>query len=97
MRIDEYNERREEIIATKSGAVWNTFVELDSLLNKSQIANQYFGKSQSWLAQRINGCTVKDKTAAFTEQEYHQLAESLRDIARRLQAHADEIDRANPD
>lgn len=37
------------------------------------------------------------KNAAFKENEYHQLAEALRDIAKRLQAHADEIDAADMD
>lgn len=31
---------------------------------------------------------------SFKEEEYHQLAEAFRDIAKRLQAHADEIDSA---
>ena len=35
MRLDEYNERRKEIIATKCGAVWNAFTELEGLINKT--------------------------------------------------------------
>ena len=31
---------------------------------------------------------------SFKEDEYYQLAEAFRDIAKRLQAHADEIDAA---
>ena len=33
----------------------------------------------------------------LTETEYHQLADALRDIAKRLNAHADEIDAAAMD
>ena len=94
MHPDEYNERRKEIISTKDGAVWNAFTELENLINKSALAHQYFGKSQSWLSQRIHGCTVMNKEMAFKPEEYSQLAESFRDIARRLQVHADEIDAA---
>lgn len=94
MRLAEYNERRKEIISAKSGAVWNAFTELESIINKSALAQQYFKKSQSWFAQRIHGCTVRKKEMAFKENEYHQLAEAFRDIAKRLQAHADEIDAA---
>lgn len=94
MRQDEYNERRKEIISTKSGAVWNAFTELENLINKSALAHQYFGKSQSWFSQRVHGCTVMNKEIAFKTGEYRQLAEAFRDIARRLQAHADEIDAA---
>ena len=95
MRQDEYNERRKEIISTKGGAVWNAFTELENLINKSALAQQYFGKSQSWLSQRIHGCTVRKKEMAFKPEEYRLLADSFRDIARRLQAHADEIDAAS--
>lgn len=85
---------RAELIKTKPGAVINTFIELEGLLNKTQIATQYFRRSQSWLAQKLSGCTKVNLDKAFTEAEYHQLAEALRHIARRLEAHADEIDAA---
>lgn len=94
MRLDEYNERRKQIIADKSGAVWNSFIELENLINKSALAEQYFKKSHSWLSQRLNGCIVQDKARKFKEEEYHQIAEAFRDIAKRLQSHADEIDAA---
>ena len=87
-------QHRRELIETKPGAVCNTFIELEGLLNKTQIASQYFRRSQSWLAQKLAGCTRFNPDKAFTEAEYHQLAEALRHIARRLVAHADEIDAA---
>lgn len=94
MRLDEYNERRKECIEYKQDATFTAFTELEDIINKSQLAKQYFEKSQSWFSQRINGCMVKEQTMAFKEDEYHQLAEAFRDIAKRLQAHADEIDAA---
>lgn len=97
MRLDEYNERRKEIVATKNGAVWNAFTELENIINKSALAQQYFEKSQSWFSQRVHGCTVRKKEIAFKPEEYHKLAEAFRDIAKRLQAHADEIDAAKYD
>ena len=97
MQIEEYNTTRAEIIAEKSGAVWNTFSELEGLINKSALATQYFDRSSAWLSQRIHGCTVMNKSMTFKEKEYHQLAEAFRDIANRLLAHADEIDTAKLD
>ena len=85
--------RRKELVTEKMGATWVAFTELDGLINLSKLAG-YFKKSQSWLSQKINGCTVCKRKRAFTEEEYHQLAESFRDIAKRLMAHADEIDAA---
>lgn len=86
--------RRREHVKEKIGAMWVAFLELDGMINKSKLAKLYFGKSQAWISQKINGTKVYDKSQTFTEEEYHQLAEAFRDIARRLNAHADEIDNA---
>lgn len=94
LNLEEYNKRRSECIKYKSDAVTTAFSELEDLINKTALAQQYFEKSQSWLSQRINGCFVINKAMAFKDSEYHQLAEAFRDIAKRLQAHADEIDAA---
>jgi len=70
---------------------------MEELISKSALARQYFQNSASWLSKRVNGCVVMKKNAAFKENEYHLLAEALRDIAKRLNAHADEIDEASMD
>lgn len=87
-------EHRKEVIKNKPGAVWNTFVELEGLVNKTQLARQYFNRTHAWLSQKLNGCTMHNKKQEFNEKEYHQLAEAFRHIAKRLNAHADEIDAA---
>ena len=92
--IEKYEERRKSCIEYKADATMTAFSELEDIINKTQLAKQYFGKSHSWLSQRINGCTVLNKTMAFKEAEYHALADAFRDIAKRLLAHADEIDSA---
>ncbi len=91
---EKYEERRKDCLSDKSGAVEVAFSELEGLINKTQLANQYFGKSQGWLSQKLNGCTLHNRKQEFNEKEYHQLAEAFRHIARRLEAHADEIDAA---
>lgn len=47
----------------------------------SYIAKNYFGKSRSWLCQRINGLAVNGKEARFTESEKATLDLALKDIA----------------
>ena len=94
MNPEAYEERRKQCIAYKPDATATAFSELEDIINKSQLAKQYFGKSQSWFSQRVNGCTVLNKSMAFKEDEYSKLAEAFRDIAKRLMAHADEIDAA---
>lgn len=91
---ESHEKHRSSVITIKSGAVWNAFVELEGLINKSELASQYFGKTRAWLSQKLNGCTVLNRKKEFTEPEYHQLAEAFRHIAKRLEAHADEIDAA---
>ena len=94
---ESYEENRKKCIVNKSGATYTAFSELENLINKTQLAKQYFNRSQSWLSQRIFGSLVRKKEASFKPEEYHQLAEAFRDIAKRLQAHADEIDAAEND
>ncbi len=86
--------RRAQQMGVKSEAVWVTFHELDGLLNVSKLARQYFGRSQSWLAQKIGGYSVGNKERAFTPEEYARLSEALRDVARRLNEYAQAIDDA---
>ena len=90
----EYEERRKKCIKYKSDATVTAFSELEDIINKSQLAKQYFGKSPSWFSQRVHGCTVLKKSMAFKDSEFRKLADAFRDIAKRLQAHADEIDAA---
>lgn len=88
---------RAKVIKDKSGAVWNAFVELEGLINKTQLAEQYFNRSQAWMSQRLNGCTMRNKKMTFNEADYAQMAEAFRHIAKRLEAHAAEIDAAEMD
>lgn len=91
---EEYERLRALDLVDKSGAVDVAFSELGGIINKSQIASQYFNKTHAWLSQKLHGCTVLNRKKSFTEAEYHQLAEAFRHIAKRLMAHADEIDAA---
>ena len=97
LNIAEYEALRAQDIKDKQGATHVAFTELEGLLNNSALARQYFNRSPAWLTQRLNGNMVFNKKAGFRPQEYKQLADAFRDIARRLVAHADEIDAATPD
>lgn len=94
---EEYERDRVNNLKYKNSAVWLAFFELDGLINKTQLAAQYFKRTHAWLSQKLNGCTLHKVKYSFTETEYHQLAEAFRDIAKRLMAHADEIDAAASD
>lgn len=91
---EKYEALRAESIMDKGGATEVAFSELEGLVNKTQLATQYFKRTHAWLSQKLHGSTVLNRQKAFTEAEYHQLAEAFRDIAKRLNSHADEIDAA---
>ena len=86
--------RRKEQMKIKSEAVWVTFLELNGIINVSKFAKLYFGKSQSWFAQRINGYDVNHKKATFTPEDYDKIVESLRNLAGRLNEYAEAIENA---
>lgn len=58
--------------------------DLGDALSLSYIAQHYFQKDRSWLAQRINGNIVNGKPSAFTESELEILKFSLMDMKNKL-------------
>lgn len=58
----------------------------------SYIASHYFGKSRSWLNQRINGYMVNGGPATFTENEKKKLITALTDLGQILQKSAQQIE-----
>lgn len=59
---------------------------IPEFINLSSVARRYFGKSRTWLYQRINGNKVNGKTAYFTREEMRKLEEALQDISKQLLA-----------
>lgn len=57
----------------------------------ANVSKEYFGKSSSWIYQRISGYDVNGKPARFTPEETERLREALHDIARRIDTVADSI------
>lgn len=58
--------------------------ELPEAISLSYIAKNYFGKSRSWLLQRINGNKVNGKEAHFSSGEIRQLQNALHDLGQKL-------------
>ena len=53
---------------------------LAEALNMSYIARTYFGKSRSWLCQRLNGNSVNGHQVTLSAEERETLNAALRDI-----------------
>lgn len=92
-KTKEANEMRQCIIKTKSGATWNSFVELEKIISEKEFATQYIGICEESFTEKLEHCGKHDEQA-FNADEYTKIANSFRDIAKRLLAHADEIERA---
>lgn len=76
--VDESKQLRKRIEVRKQ------LEEVLSFISVSEFAKTYFGKSASWLHQRINGNEVHGKAATFTPEELHQLADALNDVGDKL-------------
>ncbi len=77
-KIDEAKEIKKRI------EIRQMLAEVLPFISISEFAKQYFGKSASWLHQRINGNEVHGKAAAFTSEELNVLAKALNDVANKL-------------
>lgn len=67
-------------------AVKEKLGKLPEALSMAYISKTYFGKSASWLSQRINGNKVNGKVARFTSSDLMQLQHALHDIGNKLLA-----------
>ena len=76
----------EDIADLRAEAMRKKMGDTPKFINWTQIASTYFGKSQSWLMQRINGNQVNGKEAHFNAAEAKQLEEALHDLGHKLLA-----------
>lgn len=88
----QYDEDRAKCIDHRSGAISVAFDELDGLINKTVFTRDYMGKSQGWFSQRLHNAHVCCSDVEFKPAEARLIAESFRDIARRLTGLASEIE-----
>lgn len=80
---EEMKKRRERIRRTDVD-VRSWMGDLGNVISLSYIAQHYFQKDRSWLAQRINGNIVNGKPSAFTNDELDIFKFALRDIKNKL-------------
>lgn len=58
--------------------------EVSEMLSLSYIARTYFGKTRSWLHQRINGNVVNGKKSKFSDVELQQFQDAIKDMSKKL-------------
>ncbi len=69
----------------------NKLKDILLLVKWSTVSTDYFGKTRTWIYQRISGYDVNGKAAEFSPAERERLREALHDIAARINAAADNI------
>ena len=79
-------EKGDKMIAEETEHIRQQLGEIPEILSMSYIAKNYFGKSRTWLYQRVNGNKVNGKPAYFTRSERKQLQDALQDIGKKLSA-----------
>lgn len=76
----------------KLDAPTETKRQLEDILtevNWANISRRYFGKSSSWMYNKLNEIDGNGGTGSLTEAEREQLRAALRDLADRLRRTAD--------
>ena len=58
--------------------------EVYDLIPLSYIAGKYFGKTRSWLYQRLNGYQVRGKVYSLNEKEKEIFNKAMQDLAERF-------------
>lgn len=61
------------------------------VLKVSYIAKRFFGRSRSWMANKLNHNLVNGKPATFTPQEREKLKDALDTIAYEIQILSDSL------
>ena len=79
-------EKGDRMMESETIDVRQRLADIPDVLSMSYIAQNYFGKSRTWLYQRINGNKVNGKPALFTRAERKQLQDALHDIGEKLSA-----------
>ena len=76
----------DDLEVLKAEKIRSAMGDLGSAISFAYIAKHYFGKSQSWLTQRLNGSVVNGKAARFSKTELIQLQNAIHDLGRKLSA-----------
>ena len=79
--IDGVKANNEELAASR---IREKLGNVPEAISMSYVAKNYFGKTKTWLYQRLNGNKVNGKEARFSEAEARQLQEALHDLGQRL-------------
>ncbi|WP_026775674.1 DUF5053 domain-containing protein [Polaribacter sp. Hel_I_88] len=67
--------------------MWDIIVDI----SWANISKKYFGKSRSWLSQKMNGLDGNGSNIEFSEEEKETLKKALYDLSNRIKICADKL------
>tara|TARA_R110002072_G_scaffold203289_1_gene361279 strand:- start:228 stop:470 length:243 start_codon:yes stop_codon:yes gene_type:complete len=67
--------------------MWDIIVDI----SWANISKKYFGKSRSWLSQKMNGLDGNGANTEFSEEEKETLKKALYDLSNRIKICADKL------
>ncbi|MGY0407408.1 MAG: DUF5053 domain-containing protein [Polaribacter sp.] len=73
---------------TMKAVVWDIIVDI----KWASISKNYFGKSRSWLSQKMNGFDGNGSETEFSKDETETLKNALYDLSNRIKKCADKLD-----
>lgn len=65
--------------------------KLSEVVNLTYLSRRFFGKSLSWLSQRLNHNEVNGKRVDFSREELFRMSNALQTVALELQDLSDEL------
>lgn len=65
--------------------------KLSEVVNLTYLSQRFFGKSLSWLSQRLNHNEVNGKKVDFTQEELYRMSNALQTVALELQDLSDDL------
>lgn len=88
---EEYKTSLETLIKATANAVEELTMaerlgEVTKIISMSYLAKNYFGKTRSWMAQKLNGNVVNGKISRFSDSEIEIMKCALEDISKTINA-----------
>ena len=86
---------KEKVSAIKSAKSEISMLEqlggIEDYINMAKISKDYFGKTRSWIYQRLHGYSIHGKSAKFTDSEKKKLSDAFIRLSEDIKAVAVKI------
>lgn len=81
-----------ETVMIKRETMKQTLSDILLDISWARLSVRYFGKSRSWLHQKLDGINSNGGEGGFSESEKAELRPALKDLSARINAAADRIE-----